>query len=664
MKKGAQPKSTINHEIVVKPSVNTRNHQNNWLPWVVVAALLIITGSLYQSSIKNHFTNWDDNVYVLENTQVKEFGAQNIWYFFTHSSAGNYHPFTMLSLSIDYQLARKAQHAFSETSEPEAGYFHLTSLAFHLLNVILVFIFIYLLSRKQIIVATVTALLFAIHPLHVESVAWISERKDVLYSFFFLSGLILYLKYLEKKGWMRLLVIGLLFLASLLSKPSAVVFPLILLSIDYFHGRKFTATVFLEKIPFFIIAFVFGMITTIIQGHVAAAGLQVFTIFQRVMFASYGFIMYPFNLLFPFNLSAFYPYPNISLSGELPLIFYLSPLIAVFTIGLVIYSTRFTKVFGFGYLFYFFTIVLVLQFLPVGNAIMADRYSYISSIGIFFIIAWFLNKAMISHDKRMRSLRWIFTGVFLLYSFFLGKTAYEQTKVWNNSETLWTNVISKYPGAYVAYENRGNYYVSKNDFDKAMLDYLSYVQIRQDNARVYNNLGNGYKLKGENEKAIKAYSKSIALDSLDQKPRLNRAVLYSISKQYNLALNDYTMALKINPALLEVYISRSVMFRDMSRYENAIVDLSQVIRYLPGNADYFLDRGFCYFMIKKYPEALNDFEKSITLKPDNGHAFYNISAIYNEMKDYSKAYEYAIKAKSFNYPVSQSLLETLKKKIG
>jgi tetratricopeptide (TPR) repeat protein len=664
MKKGNKKKDTKQSTPNIRTGVRDKFVTPVWLPWVVVAFLLILTWLLYKPSINNHFTNWDDKLYVLENNQVKQPVLQNVRYFFTHASAGNYHPLTMLSLSIDYKLAMKNSGIPGEAVEPDASYFHTTSLIFHLLNVMLVFAFIYRLSRKRLIVATVTTLLFAIHPMHVESVAWVSERKDVLYTFFFLAGLVVYMQYLEKKGWMRLLITGMLFLASLFSKPSAVVFPLILLSIDYFYDRKFTVGVILEKIPFIILSFIFGVITMTIQGHLAEVGLQVFTVFQRVMFASYGFFMYPYHLLLPLKLSAFYPYPNVTVSGSLPLIFYLSPFIAAGLIGLVVYSVRFTKVLGFGFLFYFLSIVLVLQFMPVGNAIMADRYAYISSIGLFFAFAWYLEQAFYSKNKFLRSIRWILTGVFLLYIIFLGTIMFKQSMVWKNSETLWTDVIAKYPTAYCAYENRGIYYVNQKNYDKAMTDFLAFVQIRQDNARVYNNLGNGYKLRGENEKAIAAYSKSIDLDSLDPKPRLNRAVIYSTSKQFYLAIKDYDKAIALNPAAMEIYISRSVMFRNMGRYEDAIVDLTRVIKSDPRNADYFLDRGYCYLMLKKRTEALADFEQCLALNPANGHANYNISAIYNELKDYHKAYQYAIKAKSLNYPVSESLLETLKRKGG
>ena len=498
--------------------------------------------------------------------------------------------------------------------------------------------------------------------MHVESVAWISGRKDVLYTFFFLAGLIVYLEYLAKRGWWWLLLTGFLFLLSLFSKPSAVIFPLILLAIDYYSERKADAMVIIEKIPFFIMAVIFGMITVRIQGSLAEAGIKVFPFAHRIMFASFGFIMYPFRLLFPASISAFYPYPSLDSSGNLPQVFYFAPFIAVTLIALVWYSYRFTKVVSFGFLFYLISLLLVMQFVPVGNAIRADRYSYLSAIGLFFVIAWYIDKAYGSRQKLMHSMRWGIVAAALVYFIFLGKMTREQTAVWQNSETLWNDVISKYPATYVSYKHRGNYYSRLNKFDKAIRDYETFIKIRQDDAGIYNNLGNAYRLNGENEKAIGAYSKSIAIDSLDAKTWLNRAVIYAIEKQFDAAMCDFNKALTLKPGSMELYISRSVMYKEMRRFQEAIDDYNLVIHENPRNISAFMDRGYCHMMLKQFPEARIDFEQCISLNPVNGQAYYNLSAAWNELKDYHKACQYILKAQSLGYPVDRNLLETMKRK--
>jgi hypothetical protein len=211
--------------------------------------------------------------------------------------SGNFHPLTMLSLAVDYWI-----------SKGNPKWFHFVNVLIHLFNLILVFIFIYKLSGNKKWIACITALLFAIHPLHVESVAWISERKDLLYSAFFLGGLLIYLNYLNKKSLITLGSVFLLFVFSLLSKPAAVIFPVVLLVIDYFNERLDQKQTYIEKIPFFILSVLFGLITIKIQKEFEATGMLSFSLFQRFLFANYGIMMYLVKTIFPIRLCAFYPF--------------------------------------------------------------------------------------------------------------------------------------------------------------------------------------------------------------------------------------------------------------------------------------------------------------------------------------------------------------------
>jgi len=634
-----------------------------WYPLFVAMLLVLITWWIYQPSLQNGFTNWDDNFYVLKNDVVKQPLSRNSGYFFVNESAGNYHPLTMISLSMDYHLAGGTPSSGKMDQDPDAWWFHVTGLVFHLMTVVLVFVFIYRLSRKRLLVAGLTALLFAIHPMHVESVAWISERKDVLYAFFFMAALIAYLKYLEKPDLFRYLAVGTLYLASLFSKPAAVIFPLTLFAIDYFSGRQITLKVVLEKVPLLILSVIFGVVTYLIQRQFAESGMQVFTLFQRVMFASYGFIMYPWKLLFPYAISAYYPYPGITPDGTLPAIFYLSPLLALLVVAGIVVSTRFTRVIPFGFLFYFISVMLVLQFMPVGNAIMADRYGYISSVGLFFILAWYVNELVTSRNATLRWVRWIVAVFLVVYCIILGITAFRQTLVWQNSDTLWSDVISKYPEAYVAYENRGNHYADHGDYQRAAQDYETYLDIRKDSPRVYNSLGNCYKLLNQPEKAVAAYTGAIALSGSDPRPILNRAITRSVLQEYDSALVDFNRVLVLNPGSVEVYQSRAVLYQRMKSYRNAAADFSKVIAENPDSAAFYMDRGYCYFKLQEFQNSRADYEKCVALNPANATAWYNLSAVCNELKDYRQAYQSALKARSFGYPVNPALLETLQRKL-
>ena len=282
--------------------------------------------------------------------------------------------------------------------------FIITNTLIHLLNVLLVFWFVLLLLKnkfeillpkvgKPLFVAFITALLFSIHPMRVESVIWVSEREDVLYSFFFLVACINYLKYLDFEKQRKYLIYSfLLFLASCLSKGQAVVLPIVLLLLDYWRERKFERNVFIEKLSLLVLFLLFGLIATNVQSggnfygllhNIGVAGYatvdsEKVPITKNFTFAGYGFMMYYYHLLFPFKLSSFYlydPFENVSIEYFMGLLF----MIAVVTFG--IYNYRKNKAITFGIGFFVITIVLVLQIMQVGLAIMADRYTYLPYIG-------------------------------------------------------------------------------------------------------------------------------------------------------------------------------------------------------------------------------------------------------------------------------------------
>jgi tetratricopeptide (TPR) repeat protein len=658
-------KTTSKKPLPTKPAFKKeviKNKQINWAAYIALAVLLLITWFLYKPTLGYDFTNWDDPVYVLENPNVKKLNGETVKYFFSNSSASNYHPLTMLSLALDYKAASKQKTASKNTQELSASRFHATNVILHLLNVILVFAFAFQLSRKRLIVATITALLFAIHPMHVESVAWIAERKDVLYTLFFMAGLIAYLKYIDQKSLLYLLLTLILFILSLFSKPSAVVFPLVILAIDYFKERGFSIKVWLEKIPFFVLSAVFGIITVIIQSKDAIAKIETFSMFQRLMFAAYGSITYLYKLIVPVKLSAFYPYPTLNEAGYIPVIFYLSPIIVLILAAIVYYSARHTKVIVFGFLFYIFSLILVLQFVSVGSAIMADRYTYVAAIGIFFIAAWYVDRSFAIKEGNLYKFRWPIAAVLILFIGFSGNAAIKQVKVWQNSETLWTDVISKYPQADVSYKNRANYYGKLNLTDKALVDYNIYIKLKPNDPAAYSNIGNIYGLNNQIDKSLDAYSKSISYDSVNADTYLNRAITYARAKQFELSINDYNKALSLKPGILEVYMNRSYTLLEMGRYEDAIKDYSIIIEQTGGNDDNFLKRGLCYYFLNRYPEAMENFLKCIELNPANATAYYNISVIYNSQKDFAKAYQYALKAQSLNFQVGAQYLEGLKSK--
>jgi hypothetical protein len=343
----------------------------------------------------------------------------------------------------------------------------------------LVFIFIYILSKKRLEVAAITAILFGLAPVHVESVAWISERKDVLYACFFLASLVTYLQYVRKSDWKFYLFSLFFFLCSMLSKAMAASLPLVLILIDLVERRRWSLKTFDEKVPYFALAIILGIYAVRIQAEGNAIGSVMFPLGMRIFHACYGFSAYIVKIFAPTGLSAFYPYPYPLVNGAwvtsvTPSIFYLT--LAV-TMAILCYSifAMFSRkisfnILGFGLLFYAVTIALVLQFLPVGRAIMADRYAYVPSAGLFFIIGYIAGELYLKKSYTVPVV-----VVIASYSGLLFYQTREQISVWKNDETLWNNVIGIYPSdnrVVIAYANRASYYQQEGKPREALKDLL------------------------------------------------------------------------------------------------------------------------------------------------------------------------------------------------
>jgi len=645
-----------------KPVKSIKNDKGkfNYRNIIIVITILLVTYISFYPSIKNSFTNWDDPGYVTENPKITHLKSDGIEHFFSFSdfTVGNYHPLTMLSLALDYNSAKLSPARY-----------HKVNVLFHLLNTFLVFLFIYRLSGKKIIVATIVATLFGIHPMHVESVSWVAGRKDVLFTFFFVAGLITYLSYLNKNKQKILFYFFTFILAllSLLCKPAAVTFPLVILLIDFYYKRKFDIKCLLEKIPFFILSIIFGIISIKAQtADAAITGWSSIPIMYRFLFASYSFIAYIFKFLFPFNLSAFYPYPvRFPIKESLPIIFYAAPVIALGIFFLAYKSLKISRVYIFGFLFYFLNVALVLQFVSVGAVIMADRYSYIPYIGLAFIAGMELDRFYKNKKPSLKILKFVISILLIAVGITFSILTFQRTEVWKNNGVLWTDVITKFPGKVdVAYKNRGNYYARELKFyDQALLDYNSFIAINPNDSTIYSNRGNLYGLMKKYNESIADYTRSISIDPNYIDSYINRNITYMNMGKYDKALYDINKAIKITPNKPEYYSNRGYCLENLGRNEEAIKDFDFAISKIPDDLNNYFNRGVVYFNSKKYNEAIADFSKTIELNPGYAVAYINRSQSYNFIGNYKSALNDALKAQSMGQQINKEYINLLKSKI-
>ena len=608
----------------------------------LLSVLVLVT---FWKSFGNNFVDWDDFTYVVNNDLVRHPGDKFLKDIFDTPVSSNYHPLTILTMRLNNNICKTCPNGISPLP------FIRWNVILHLLNTILVLILVYLLSDRNLFVAFFTAAVFGIHPMHVESVAWISERKDVLYTFFFLLGLIAYTNYKRVKSnkYIWLAVTFLLFLFSCLSKATAVVFPLVLILINFwFSGyrdksplpeslkKTFSLKNVLLLIPFLIVSFVVGMLAFRLQsGHNFLGILDLgkvtpdvvnkigpFTLWHRFQIGCYGFIAYIVKFFIPVHLSSFYPYPGLKEfdSQTLPILIRLAPAAFILLFIPVILSARRTKLFIFGVGFYLVTIMLVLQFISVGYAIIADRYSYIPYIGLAFITATLIDKV----PGIRKQLLYVFSGCLIVVLIIMSRN---QIALWNNTETLWTNVINKFPHVEISRRSRGKYYsklamsarndVARREYqNKALIDFKEAIRSGSKNSEVYEGAGVIYGSTGDFNNAILCLNNAAALDPKSGSIYFNRAFTLSNMNRNEEAIRDYNMALICAPQdAVKILTNRSNLFLASGRFKEAIADLNYLISTDPGNFLFYYDRAFASEQTHDTAGAISDYRKALQLQP-------------------------------------------------
>jgi protein O-mannosyl-transferase len=611
---------------------------------IILIALILIS---YWKIFDNDFVDWDDFTYVVNNDLVRNPGDSYLKDVFTTPVSSNYHPLTILSMRLNNNECKSCIEGISPAP------FIRGNVILHILNTLLVLPLIFLLTNRNVLAAVITALLFGLHPMHVESVAWIAERKDVLYTFFFLSGLLAWLMFKRgKKGKTVWLFFSfLLFIFSCLSKAVAVVFPVVLMLINFWISKKdsektvlsalreaFSPKNLLLLLPFFIVSLFIGIMAFRIQSGQNFLGfldltknmpdvvneIGPFTVFQRIQIACYGLIEYLIKFFLPFNLSALHAYPTLAefKTGSFAVKLIITTITTVLILLFIIRSLKTNPVYAFGFGFYFITIALVLQFITVGLAITAERYSYVPYIGLSVIPAMLIAGS----PKKLKNILLIITGGFVIMLMVLTS---RQIRIWRNTETLWSNVIDKDPQLELPRRSRGKYYIKKslraktelekkNLEEKALADFIEAIKSNTRSADVFEGAGVIFGIKGETDKALLLLNKAVEIDPLKGSAYFNRALIYGQLNKKEEAIKDYNLALVYKPQMaLEITNNRSNLLIETGRFREAILDFNYLISVEGDNFLYYYNRGYAKVFINDIPGAIADYQKALTLNPDD-----------------------------------------------
>lgn len=596
-----------NHQNTKNYAPSLSNKKNQFLdkPLYIYLLLFISCLLVYFNSFQNELIyNWDDAGYILKNPYIDSLSWQNIKDIFSNFYFSNYQPLTLIVYAVIFKFVGT-----------KVFLYHFVQFIFHVLNTFLVYKFISLLQNKKWISIGV-ALLFAVHPMHVESVAWISEMKDVLYTFFFLLALITYHYYVNKPDkktkWYLWTIF--LFILSLLSKPSAVIFSVVLLAMDLYYERLWRWRTWIEKIPFFLLSLGFGIITILAQeGAIQELG-PVLKGYERALIVIYSYILYLWKFFLPINLSAAYPYP-IKDGGVLPTEYFIIP-IAFIALCVIVYLLRKNKKFIWGILFFTINLLMVIQIIPVGGMIASERYTYIPYIGLSFSALTLMEK----YIKNIK-LNYVILGIIIVIFTFL---AHQRTYYWRNGDILFSDVLNKYPRYAYGYNNRGFLY-----WDHYAID------IYKDNPQMKEKYV---------EKALQDFTKAINLDYTYAEPFLNRGILYYNTGRPDQALADFNRFLELKPDNPDGLLNRANTLSTLGRFKEAIPDYNKYLTIKDEDPKAYMWRGIAYFNIQNYDSAIIDFNKSIEIDPDYYEPYYWLGVIYYNQKEYDNALKYLDKS--------------------
>ncbi len=599
------------------------------LKWVLIA--VAITFALYIPSLSNGYVNWDDDPNITENPNLETLHKgtlANIFHPIKGHVIGNYNPLPIASFALEKYL----------TGSLNPRTTHWGNLLLHLGCVALAF---FLLRRMGIGVkgAFVGALLFGIHPMRVESVAWATERKDVLFGFFFFAALIYYTSWIKAgtgktKYYILMLVMALL---SLFSKVQAVALPLAMLCLDYWFKRPLNFQRILEKAPFWLLSLAFGLINVYtLSLNKSLDDTTQYNILQRIAIGLYSFCVYLYKLVLPYPMSPMYPYPK-----TIPVYIYLAPILfAAFWYGIWRLYKADKRAWVFGAVFFLFNVMFVLQIVGAGQGYLADRFTYIPYFGFFAALAWYVDERLrqISTNGALYALG---AGFFLMCAVMTVK----QIGIWQNGETLWSHVM-KFERRTIAlpYGNRAHYYRSQGQYEKSLADYNEALSISPDKAEYYNSRGKTYfdmamsgKYKNKEAEYIAAalqdYTKGISFDKNSDKNkaelRINRGAAYGASNRLPEAFADFAEGEKLDPTNKNLYLNRSLAYFNNQQFELAAQDHTKYLEIDPFNANLLYERGMCWRILNKPQEAIGSLTKAIELKPDFGLAYLERARAYH-----------------------------------
>ena len=618
----AAAKSKKNNITTAQNTVPKMPQNTQSLPsWLPIVGVLVLIFLAFIPALDNEFVNWDDDLNILKNDNIKAFTAENIAKIFSSNIMGGYNPLSIFTFAVEYALVGEENLAAST---------HFVNIALHLVTAF----FVYQLARQMglnIWIAAALTLLFGIHPMRVESVAWATERKDVLFASFYFAALVQWAKYCKsndytfknKYYWLTFL----LFIGSLFSKVQSVSLPLSMLCLDYFFNRKIAWRLIFEKTFFWLAALALGVFTVILlkEAKTIDESVTTFSFAERLLIGAYSFVVYSLKWVFPYEMLPLYPYPT-----ALDATFWAAPLVFFAACGAVFWAwKKELRWLVFGAAFFFVNFIFVSQIVGAGQGFLADRFTYVAYFGFWAML--------FGHFSEKKWANWA-TFAFGGYALFCFFSTYTQNDVWQNSDTLWSHELKYRKNVSTAYQNRALYFRDKKNFTKALADLNESVRIKAV-PQSLNSRGKTYFDMGKAQLALNDYNAALStppsVSAIDEATKAeilaNRGAALGAVGKLDSAFADLNLALQLDKKQLNALKNRSLAYQMKGDFAAAVADDTYYLSLKKDDAEIWFERGALLRQLGKCNEAMPDFEKAIKLDNKNGRIYLERAYCYKTL---------------------------------
>lgn len=588
--------------------------------------LAVVTLALYNPVTRHPFVNYDDDRYVTENPHIRQgLTADTFTWALTSTEHANWHPLTWMSHALDVSLYRLNP----------VGH-HFTSILLHAVNVILLFLLL-MWATGRFGPSLFVAALFALHPMNVESVAWVAERKNVLCTLFFFLTLLAYGWYARKPGWTRYLAVAVLFAAGLASKPMVITLPFVLLLLDYWpldrvcgsnvEADKKQATwsrLALEKLP--LLALSAASAVTTMQAQRAGGAIRTtaeVSFGTRIATAVWGYAMYLWKMVWPTRLAPLYPHPGHSLARWQVLV----SIVVLLAITAVVWRFGARRYLVVGWLWFLGTLVPVIGLIQVGEAAMADRYAYIPLIGIFLMIAF--GAADCATERRY----WLVVpaaAVLLTLTF----ATHRQIGYWQSNEGLWSHTLAVTENNFVAEDNLGGALTLEGREEDAYPHFESAARINPRDPLSRGNLGTYFQTHNRMREAVVQYEAAVQLTSdpaLLAQTCANLGAAYRALGEDDVAHKSFDQSLRFNPNQYNAWLGLGLLARKQGKFDEAVSDLSRSLELQPTAHGYF-ELGRTFEQAGRTPEAVDAYRQALKISPDLVEAQQAVDALRQKKK--------------------------------